>query len=95
MVNMMREVGREIKVRKTVDEIETGVKEEIVSINHQVQTKSIEINTVVFSSDNRALKNETTFVSGEDYNNLISDSNLLLTDEKVIWSAIDKSRNSQ
>lgn len=91
----MREVGREIKVRKTVDEIEIGVKEEIVSINHQVQTKSIEINTVVFSSDNRALKNETTFVSGEDYSNLISDSNMLLTDEKVIWSAIDKSRNSQ
>lgn len=89
---MAREIGRQIKINKTIEENEIGVVEEIVSINHQVSSKTIEVSTLVYSSDNRVLKNESTFISGQDYVDLVGNTNILLSDEEKIWKIVDKNR---
>lgn len=87
-----REIGREIKINKAVEVVEIGVKEEVISIDHQISSKSIGVSTIVYSSDDRVLKNEYTFFSGQDYIDLVESADILLVDEEKIWKAIDKKR---
>ncbi|WP_029277474.1 hypothetical protein [Carnobacterium jeotgali] len=97
-----REIGISISRYKNVLVEEKAVKEELVNVNHNMADKHITIQSRFLNSAGEFIKEDTTFVSGEEYALLMSDSDIFgvgklsgVFKDSDLWYMIDKIRGKQ
>lgn len=98
----IREIGVSINRYKNILVEEKAVKEEIANVNHNKVDNQITIQTRFFNSLNELIKEDTTFVEGEYYDLLMSNSEVFEKNKTLdsfrdsdLWYVVDQIRDKQ
>lgn len=94
---MIREIGKTIRVTKTVEVNEVVNREKILSILHDVENKIMSISVAFLNADDEIIQNEVVTISGTDYDLLFSESEIFEEGKQAgsyrdndLWLIIDK-----
>ena len=94
---MIREIGKTIKITKTVEVNEVVNREKILSILHDVENKIMSISVAFLNADNEIIQNEVVTISGTDYDLLFSENEIFEEGKQAgsyrdndLWLVIDK-----
>lgn len=94
-MSIARDVGREIKVQKTVEQTEIAVREEMISVIHKVAESAIEVFTQLYNNRNEALKSDVTIIKDDKYNEIFDNEHKILVSDDRLWEIIDEIRVGQ
>lgn len=94
-MSIARDVGREIKVQKTVEQTEVAVREEMISVIHKVAESTIEVFTQLYNNRNEALKSDVTIIKDDKYNEIFDIDHKILVSDDRFWEIIDEIRLGQ
>ncbi|MFR4285616.1 MAG: hypothetical protein ACLUQ0_05330 [Enterococcus italicus] len=99
IMNKTREIGISIPIYKTVTVEEVVTKEELTYINHNITENQITVGTRFFNPSGQMIKEDTVFITGDNYSLLMSDSEVFEDGKELgvirdadLWYVIDKVR---
>lgn len=94
---MIREIGKTIKITKTVEVNEVVNREKILSILHDVENKIMSISVAFLNTNDEIIQNKVVTISGTDYDLLFSENEIFEEGKQAgsyrdndLWLVIDK-----
>lgn len=83
----VRDVGIIVDLQKVVNVEEIATREELISIFHSYESKSIIIETRLYNSAGDTIRNDTKVITDEYYDSLVADG---FFNEKAVWTTLDQ-----